>query len=385
MARVSLRSVVMNRLLPLIVLSFACSGPDAVKDSGGDSAVSGLAPADQRGPHAVGTWTGTVPGTIADEFDVVVWFPAEADGENVAEYGDFLGDVSYGGYDDVTPDCSEARQTVVLSHGGGSEMWMHAYLGEYLASHGYVVVAPAHPNGTILTYSQSDVPERFYRRAWELGQAFDWAAAGSEALPAGCVDEDAGYAVVGHSVGGLTALLLAGGTVDLDALDTRCEDGPIECWVGTCGMPAKWREEHPGASSMNLRDDRVWAVVALTPAVVEVFPGGWDTIDVPIMVLAAEIDTTTPTESHAWATYQGVSTPKYYGVVQGGGHKGFSIACELMGDALSGCGSEYALPEDIYRVTNGSITAFLGRTLGEEGYDQWLPLDDEMLGGWESE
>jgi predicted dienelactone hydrolase len=110
---------------------------------------------------------------------------------------------------------------VVFSHELGAVRWQSLELVEALASHGYVVAAVDHPGttlGTPLGFADlagpiAPVDAQLVARARDVTALIDAIGAGDVApvLPAGRV-RTGDVAVVGHSLGALTALLSASGT-----------------------------------------------------------------------------------------------------------------------------------------------------------------------------
>ena len=118
--------------------------------------------------------------------------------------------------DEPPPDTAHGPYPlVVFSHGNGGMRLQSLFFTEYLASHGYVVIAPDHTYNTFLDNDDDYFLEVLYRRPLDLSDSFDWLVAQSGEAGgalAGCVDGAAGFAVslgLGidpFTVGGLAAL-----------------------------------------------------------------------------------------------------------------------------------------------------------------------------------
>ena len=140
-------------VLPLLL---AC-GTDA-DDSGAsraDDSGSPRTPTDysQPGAAAPGTLQGTVAGSTGTDLPVQVWYPAEPSDQTPITYDGFY---AGGAFEGATAACDGPRPVLVFSHGNSGVRWQSPFFTEYLASHGWVVVAPDHVGNTL--FDMGDVP-----------------------------------------------------------------------------------------------------------------------------------------------------------------------------------------------------------------------------------
>ena len=190
---------------------------------------------------------------------------------------------------------------VVISHGTGGSHLLYRTLALYLARSGFVVVLPEHPGNNRNDNALAGTHTVLADRPRQISLAIDWAygderLAGS--LAANCV------AVVGHSLGGYTALAVAG------------------------GHPGAAPHETPDGQARQvpvIPDARVRAVVLLAPATAWfAWPGALRDVRVPIQMWTAEKDESTP-PWHADIVREGVPDPGLvdHRVVANAGHYSF--------------------------------------------------------------
>lgn len=97
---------------------------------------------------------------------------------------------------------------VAVSHGSGGSHLVYRNLAAHLARHGFVVVMAEHPGDNRNDRSLAGTVVNLEGRPRHLRQLADWAFANRTLGPALW---SGGIAIVGHSMGGYTALAAAGG------------------------------------------------------------------------------------------------------------------------------------------------------------------------------
>lgn len=115
---------------------------------------------------------------------------------------------------DAPPLASGDYPLVVLSHGYTGYRTIMFYLGEHLASHGYVVAAPDHPFSTNESVDsqgarRAGFPDTLFHRARDQQFILEWFARG-EGVPANVTDTERA-SVIGYSMGGYGAINVIGG------------------------------------------------------------------------------------------------------------------------------------------------------------------------------
>ena len=350
---------------------------DTATDTATEPSADRPAP-DTAGPHPVGTRADDIVTPTGQPLTIQTWYPAP-DGTTGDPHA-YGGLITGAALDAPTPDCSTVRPVMVFSHGNSGLRYQSIFLTEHLATRGWVVVAPDHEGNTAFDIDTARWGELAVRRPIDLSQSFDWLIgdlAGAGGPLEGCVDPDDGFAVVGHSFGGYTAVAIT--TAQLSAEVARaCDPG----WL--CGPVADFLEAHPELGAPDLRDDRVWASVPMTPAAYELLAPSLEDSAVPTLVMGGSYDDITPMAGQVTPIYAGLGAiPKHLATFETAGHYTFSDACTLI-PTYPDCGEDYLDIPTAHQLIRGSTTAFLESVAGlPVDTTGWLPLEDDLV-VWES-
>lgn len=198
-------------------------------------------------------------------FRMVVMYPSPA-AERPARLGPY--DAS------LATDAAVAEGTfplVVVSHGTGGSPLVYRALAAHLARRGFVVACPEHPRNNRDDDSLGGTDTILERRPRDVCRAIDRVLADDALGP----HVDAGrIAMIGHSLGGYTALALAGGRPS--------------------ARPHETADERPRALDVR-PDPRVRALVLLAPATPWFMAdGALRDVRLPILMLTAERDAHAP-------------------------------------------------------------------------------------------
>jgi predicted dienelactone hydrolase len=183
---------------------------------------------------------------------------------------------------------------VVISHGGGGWHVLYRSISTHLAQHGYIVGSVEHPGNNRKDNSLADSHQNLVNRPRHVRLAID-AVCADGAFGAAVLPER--IAAIGHSLGGYTALAVAGGVP----------------WSKT------------GQRVDVVPDPRVRALVLLAPATAFYrAPDSLRRVTVPILMLIAEHDPLTP-RWHADVVLAGVPDPERvtFRVIENAGHFSF--------------------------------------------------------------
>lgn len=215
---------------------------------------------------------------------VEIWYPATDDTAPGGTYTTLLRDgeteVSLTGQAvrDAAPR-GETYPLVIISHGYPGNRWLLGWLGENLASKGYVVASIDHTGSTY--DNQAAFGSTLVNRPWDQRFVVDQMATLPDEI--GAMVDAENTAVIGYSMGGYGALIYAGAGVT--QLSTTYE------W----GAPQGLLERNMMGTDTHiaLKDDRIKAVVAIGPWGNNA--GFWDAsglagITKPLMLIAGGVD-----------------------------------------------------------------------------------------------
>jgi predicted dienelactone hydrolase len=195
-----------------------------------------------------------------DPIRTFMMYPSDSP-EEIREFGPYPVEAAWGGSvaEGIFP-------LVVISHGTGGSPLTHRMLGAYLARNGFIVALVQHPRNNRDNDELARTAAILENRPRQVSAVIDWAFAGPSAAR---LQPGAAY-VIGHSLGGYTALALAGGRPTAFAIETPDH------------------EPHPVPVR---RDDRVKALVLLAPATAWFMaPGALAGVHIPILMLTGDQD-----------------------------------------------------------------------------------------------
>jgi predicted dienelactone hydrolase len=146
-----------------------------------------------------------------------VWYPADAGGQPT-----MVGDSRVFKSEPAFLDAPAAKgryPLVVLSHGSGSRVQAMGWLATALAKAGFVVAGPNHP-GTTSGYSLPAETPKLWQRTQDLSRVIDKLT--TDPQWQGVVDPDK-VGVAGFSLGGATAMEIAGARAKLETYARYCD------------------------------------------------------------------------------------------------------------------------------------------------------------------
>jgi len=242
------------------------------------------------------------------------------------------------------------QQLVIMSHGYAANRRFLLYLARHLASHGYTVVALEHPGSNIDLLSDTEFkldpgallsPEELLDRPQDIRFLLDELEQlnhYSRTLHNQFNTDN--VTIIGHSLGGYTALALAGGELDLKAVRRFCRN------VTPLGRsPADWLQ-CAGAklpnSTVRLRDKRVKRAIALNPMTSHLFgESGLEDVTIPTLIFSSSEDAITPTLTNQLKPFAQLSGEKYFLTAIGATH----MSVTDIGNIHSAMGKSTLVPE----------------------------------------
>jgi predicted dienelactone hydrolase len=249
---------------------------------------------------------------------------------------------------------------IVISHGAGGFSLNHRDLAIALASHGYVVGAPAHPRGKDNDISGVSV---WIGRPKQVSRVIDVLLEDAE-LGSHIQRERIG--VVGHSNGGYTALAVAGAKPSPAASIAHCRQHLDDSKFCSYGGAATREATREVGDIPDVRDPRVRAIVLMAPNAAPFTDEALARVAVPVRVYGAERDDLTLVRYHAGRLAKALPPQTEYVLVKRAGH--FSFVASFPGVLKLVAGEAAQDPEGfdrdaMHEVMNSEIVGFFDRRL----------------------
>jgi predicted dienelactone hydrolase len=192
-------------------------------------------------------------------FQVIVHYPTNEVSKDT-DFGPYTIDVSID-----APISKDSYPLVIISHGSGGSLLLYHTISTFLAKNGFIVAMVEHFANNCLNNELENSEENLILRPKHVSLTIDKLI--NDINFSKSVDTNK-IAVIGHSMGGYTALALAGGI-------PRTKEAKI--------IEVK-------------SDPRVKAIVLLAPGVAWFF-NGLDDVEIPILLMTGEKDNFLPTET----------------------------------------------------------------------------------------
>lgn len=325
--------------------------------------VTEQANASKPGEYAVGRRSITVtdPAREGRSFPIDIWYPVDPGNTAGAAPSEYslapgLGYTSTTAFAEA-PISEGEFPLVVYSHGGGGFRWIATFYTEFLASKGYVVVAPDHPGSTAvdqITGAAVDREENAFLRPADITLTLDsiLSADSTEGDPLqGSIDETK-IALSGHSWGGYTSIATVSG--------------------------------HTNTLGSTTPDERIDSLILMAPYTEMISDDELKKVDVPVLVVSSTLDDSTPIETNTERPADLIpGRPLVRVDIDGGAHTSFTDVCKLrdavatlpdIPEAVSerlnegaeeACGAAVMPIGEIQQIVNSYSVAFLADTLEE--------------------
>lgn len=206
---------------------------------------------------------------------------------------------------------------ILISHGAAGDRANFAYLGSHLASYGFAVAVLEHPGDNSKLFQQffsgvSDSPQpiELINRPLETKFVLDELARLEKTEPGwkGRLNTEQ-VGVIGHSIGGYTALTLAGAKINFEQAKNDCNDNQFL----NLSLFVQCDAARVTASDYRFQDDRIKAVLAINPLTSTIFgESGLSGIKIPVMFIASGNDIFTPAVPEQIRPFTWLTTPNKY-------------------------------------------------------------------------
>ncbi|AMW29222.1 alpha/beta hydrolase [Arthrospira platensis] len=203
-------------------------------------------------------------------------------------------------FDLYLPETTDSNiPTLIISHGLASDRSRFESLARHLASYGFAVAIPQHTGSDFQQFQDlligkvSDMfnPREFIDRPLDISQVLDYL----EALNSGDLTnrlnlENVG--VIGHSLGGYTALVLGGAPLNFAQLNIDCNQDNFSL---NPSLFLQCRALELPQTDINLRDERVNAILLINPINSSILgEASINKIAIPVMMVASGLDILAP-------------------------------------------------------------------------------------------
>ena len=307
------------------------------------------------------------------ELQVTIWYPATA---GTPETPYLIGPPDKPLFDvatlavDARPEAGK-HPVILLSHGFGGTADDMGWLAAPLARAGYVVISVDHPGNNALDKTLIGATA-WWERPRDLIAALDAMTRDPEFAP--LIDRDE-VAAAGYSMGGATALALAGARIDAAHFDAYCRADPAD---GVCQPPP----EMPGTPALDVTTGlaklglteaaahagegttlpNLRAVLSIAPNAQTLTPASLRRIAAPVVVIGGERDATVPI-AHQAGYAAGLIPHARLVRVPTAAHYSFIATCTDAGRAqIPVCRLALDQPT-AHRVAIAEALALFGRTM----------------------
>ncbi|MEH1905809.1 MAG: alpha/beta hydrolase [Nostoc sp.] len=232
------------------------------------------------------------------------------------------------------PNIQKTAPVIVISHGLGLDSSNFQYLATHLASYGFAVVVPNHPGSdakqlhSLLNRRAIEVAEtgEFKDRPLDITYILNQLEKDnqSDSRFKGRLNLQQ-VGVFGQSLGGYTALALAGAKINFQQLKQDCQPAALQnTWNMSLLLQCRALELSIGKSDKdyNLRDERVKAAIAVNPITSSIFgKAGLSQTKTPVMIVSSSDDTVAPALAEQILPFSWFrNSQKYFVMLVGGTH-----------------------------------------------------------------
>jgi len=209
---------------------------------------------------------------------------------------------------------------IVISHGAASDRSTFAYLARHLATHGFGVAVLEHGDNAqrfrqfYAGIARPPDPTELLQRPLDVKYLLDELQRWSQSDPAWRNRLNLQQVgVIGHSLGGYTALVLGGAQINAAQLRQNCRGSKPRHTTVNLSMLVQCEANTLPATMASLQDKRVKAVIAINPLASSILgQRGVSQIKVPVMLVGSGADIFTPAIPEQIIPFTWLTTPNKY-------------------------------------------------------------------------
>ncbi|MFZ1983317.1 MAG: alpha/beta fold hydrolase [Desulfatitalea sp.] len=287
------------------------------------------------------------------------WYPTYEQPTPVA-YGPFQGHARTGAA--IAPG---KHSVILISHGTGGQRFNQFYLAEELAAHGYIVLAVQHPKNCAGDDGDANLLRNLWNRPKDVSFALDQAL--KEPGLAAHIDP-AKVGVIGHSIGGYTALVLAGAKPDVGKVAEFCSSIRGAFAGEFCSPKAAelsaWQQGR-FLDFSHLQDSRIRAAFIMAPGVPILFnKSAMTSISVPVFVVFSGRDEILHGREQAYREYLSPTTT--FVELPEAGHYVYLMECpeEVKRTSREACSDIGTPRSEVHPMLRKEVISFFNKVLG---------------------
>jgi predicted dienelactone hydrolase len=218
------------------------------------------------------------------------------------------------------PNTQNPAPVIVISHGLGLDSSNFRYLANHLAKDGFAVVIPNHPGSdakqlqSLIQGNSNQVTQanEFKDRPLDIKYILDQLELDSRFQHRLNLQQ---VGVFGQSLGGYTALALAGAKINFQQLNQDCNTDKLRnTWNMSLLLQCRALElENQSTIEDNLQDQRIKAAIAVNPITSSIFgQAGLSQIHTPVMIIGSSQDTVAPALYEQILPFSWITHPQKY-------------------------------------------------------------------------
>lgn len=260
------------------------------------------------------------------DLNVTVWYPASSGGEAV-----MLGENAFFEGTEAmwkAPISAGTFPLILLSHGAGLAGHAEAmsWIATPLAEEGFIVAAPTHPGNTGPKRSAAETMKLWLRPS-DLSEALDAIENDTTLQPH--VDADK-IGMLGLSMGGNTAISIAGARLDPELLASYCDTNDLNAslcdWVRLSDVDLHAMDKE--AAGRDNKDERIRFVMAIDPAPADIFTTETlSSISIPVVLVNLGKEAEIPSTAQASTIADAIPSASYE-LIENASHSSMFAICK---------------------------------------------------------